>query len=106
VDRLSFIASGGIAAYFALLTALVGYRLLTGKIRTRGVLDGPNGRLSALRVQSLLFTALALGVFLAGLPAALASGRAALPELPGQLVWLFAASQLVYLAGKAARAFS
>ena len=106
MDRLAFIASGGIAAYFALLTLLLVYRLLTGQIPVRGVLIGPEGRVSAFRVQSLLFTAVALGVFLSRLPVALGASRAALPELPVELVWLFAASQLVYLAGKAARAFS
>ena len=106
MDRLAAIASGGIAAYFALLTALISYRLLAGQIRTRGVLQGPDGRLSALRVQSLVFTAVALALFLAGLPAARESAQPLLPELSSEVVWLFAASQGLYLAGKAVRAFS
>lgn len=80
----------------AVLLALVAYRLLTGRIRTAGLLTGPAGAaLQPDRVQSLYLTLLTAAAYVA-----LCTRAGALVEPPLLLLAAQGGSQVLYLIGK------
>lgn len=89
-------------AMFFLLTvlaAIVGYRLLTGQIITRGLLqdkqDKSGGKFSPGRLQMLIVTLLIAIYFVAQV---LETEK--LPELPREFLLALGGSHLFYLGGK------
>ena len=109
-DTLS-LAQLGFSAVFAAAMAVVVYRLLTGGIRTAGLLrDKATGQVSPARIQLLVLTLVGagtyLGLVLEGLQHAAseaALGRElSLPSPPQELFWLLGGSQAIYLGAKSA----
>ncbi|NIM51299.1 MAG: hypothetical protein GTO22_18950 [Gemmatimonadales bacterium] len=88
-----------------MLVVLVGYRILTGRITTRGLLQAAPGqpRVSPERVQLLVLTLIGalsyLGLALSEATSA-TEGSLSLPEVPDLLLYLVGGSNLIYLAGK------
>ena len=82
------------------LVIVVAYKMLTGGINMRGLLDDKvSGALSPERVQLLVFTVLGAGYYLLLAIEQAPNGR--LPDIPGEALLLAGGSQLVYLGGKA-----
>jgi hypothetical protein len=83
-----------------LLALVVAYKMLTGAINMRGLLDDKvSGGLSPGRVQLMISTVMGAGYYLM-----LAFERAPdgkLPDLPEEALLLVGGSQLLYLGGKA-----
>jgi hypothetical protein len=83
----------------ATLAVIVGYRLLTGKIITKGLLKDKQGKsggkISPGRLQMLLATILVAVYFVTQV---LQSEK--LPELPQEFLLALGASHLFYLGGK------
>lgn len=94
-----------IAAWLAGVAALIGYRLLSGDIRTDGLLgdgDGPTPE----RVQMLIATLITVGGYLVTVldaRAEAAQALTALPDPPTSLIVIFGGGQALYLAGKLTR---
>ena len=81
------------------LALVVAYKMLTGAINMRGLLDDKvSGGLSPERVQLLVFTVMGAGYYLLLVIEQAPTGR--LPEIPGEALLLVGGSQLVYLGGK------
>lgn len=75
----------------------LGYGMLNGRIRVRGLLcDKQTGALSPGRLQLLMLTLVGAGTYLGSIDAP--SG--ALPEVPTELLALVGSSNLLYLTGK------
>jgi hypothetical protein len=93
------LAACSIGAWTAGLWSLIFYGLLTGAIRTQGMLrDDPPGPLTADRAQLLVVS---LGGAMAYIGSALAHvGDAKLPEVPAVMVASVSSSQLIYLVPK------
>ncbi len=85
------------------LAAIVGIRVLTGEINTRGLLrtKSPTGEdsISPARVQLLVFTLAAAGNFLTDVLNA--PGSATLPEVPQSMLATLGGSHVFYLGSKA-----
>ncbi len=82
------------------LALVVGYKLLTGAINMRGLLDDKKTHaLSPERVQLLVFTVMGAGYYLSLAIERAPSGE--LPDVPGAALLLVGGSQAVYLGGKA-----
>lgn len=82
-------------------TLAVGYQLLTGQIRTKGVLlDKGDRQISPGRIQLLMLTGIALITSLGNGSQAAMSNESTLSILPPELVLLLAGSHGIYLAGK------
>ena len=83
----------------AVLAGIVGYRLLTGKIITKGLLldkqDKAGGKFSPGRLQMLMATILVAIYFVTQV---LQSEK--LPELPREFLLALSGSHLLYLGGK------
>jgi hypothetical protein len=77
--------------------AVIGYMLLTGRITTRGMLAGKNGRFDPSRLQLLFFTSMGAFIYLVQV---LGEGGGTLPAPPDALVGLVAGSNGLYLATK------
>ena len=83
------------------LALIVGYRMLTGKINTTGLLQDKKPRdLSAVRIQLLLFTLIGAGSYLALVGDTIEMGSPSLPAVPAKLLLLMGGSHAVYLVGK------
>lgn len=81
------------------LMLVIGYQILTGRIRVRSMLvDKETRSLSPGRVQLLFFTSVGALYYLAKV----ADNPAGLPEIPQMLLVIFGGSSSVYLTGKAA----
>lgn len=88
-------------AWLGALAALVGFRLLNGRIGTRGLLSAvPGGPASPERVQLLLVWFIGVGGYAL---MALKSPSAALPEVPESLLFAMVGSQTIYAGGKILR---
>jgi len=84
------------AAFLLTLAAVLSFKLLNGRIRTRGLLVDPaTGQVSALRVQQLLVTLACAGAYAAELSDWPRSDR--LPPPPDELLMLFAGSNAIVL---------
>ena len=105
MERLATVAAIAAAAFFAMLVGVLVYRILTGAVRTSGLLTDARGRTSPIRIQLLVFTLVASVWLVAGLGDARAARRASLPSLPVELVVFVALSHLAYLGSKAYHAF-
>lgn len=81
------------------LTIVVAYQLLTGRISVRGLLSGPDGNLSAARVQLLVATLVGAFVYLSQV----ISQPGELPTVPTWLLVGLGGSELIYLWGKASK---
>lgn len=82
------------------LALVVAYKILTGGINMRGLLDDKvSGALSPGRVQLLVSTVMGAGYYLMLAIAQAPSGR--LPDFPEEALLLVGGSQVVYLGGKA-----
>ena len=82
------------------LALVVAYKMLTGPINMRGLLDDKvSGALSPGRVQLLVFTVVGAGYYLLLAIERAPSGK--LPDIPEEVLLLVGGSQLVYLGGKA-----
>jgi hypothetical protein len=88
------------AVWLAALTLLIGYRLLTGRIRLAGVLTADGSAFSPSRLQLLAVTVGGLATY----ATACLSAKQMLP-VQGDLVALFAASHAIYLGPKIYTAF-
>lgn len=83
------------------LALIVGYKMLTGRINTSGLLEDKERRsLSPSRIQLLLFTFVGAGACLAAVPEMFEAAAPRLPEVPAELLLLLGGSQAVYLGGK------
>ncbi len=83
------------------LALIVGYKMLTGRINTSGLLEDKERRsLSPSRIQLLLFTFVGAGAYLAAVPEMFDAAAPKLPEVPAELLVLLGGSQVVYLGGK------
>lgn len=83
------------------LALIVGYKMLTGRINTSGLLEDKERRsLSPSRIQLLLFTFVGAGAYLAAVPEMFEAAAPRLPEVPAELLLLLGGSQAVYLGGK------
>jgi hypothetical protein len=83
-----------------LLALVVVYKILTGAINMRGLLDDKKTHaLSPERVQLLVFTVMGAGYYLMLAIEQAPNGR--LPDFPGEALLLVGGSQVVYLGGKA-----
>jgi hypothetical protein len=81
------------------LVALVLYRLLTGRIITRGLLKDPRtGEVSTLRVQNLLSTLTGVATYAASIGAD--SNHHAFPPVSLELLVLLGASNTLLVAGR------
>lgn len=81
------------------LALVVVYKLLTGAINMRGLLDDKKSHtLSPERVQLLVFTVMGAGYYLLLAIQQAPSGK--LPDIPGEALLLVGGSQAVYLGGK------
>ena len=90
----------------AALAAIVGYRMLTGRIVVAGILrDKERGEISPVRVQMLLFTLVGAAAYFSLVVEAIANGASALPKAPEMLLLLMGGSQATYLAGKSYQKF-
>lgn len=88
-------------AFLGVVIVLVGYRILTGGVNTKGLLsDKETGTFSPARLQLLLFTLIAAGAYLSSLMEAAAAGRYAFPEAPQELLLVLGGSQAFYLGVK------
>jgi hypothetical protein len=83
-----------------MLFVLVGYRLITGQIRTAGMLCDDNGDLSAERVQLLLASVAGLAAYGALVLSSRATGTPAFPDVPDNLLPLLGGSHGIYLLRK------
>ena len=82
------------------LALVVAYKMLTGAINMRGLLDDKvTGGLSPGRVQLLVFTVTGAGYYLLLAMEQAASGS--LPAIPEEVLLLLGGSHLVYMGGKA-----
>ena len=88
--------------FLAVVVALILFRLLNGAINTRGLLrdKGPDKAISPVRVQLLLATVAGAGSYLSLVGRAIADGDVRLPEIPGEVLAVLGASNIVYLGGK------
>lgn len=87
--------------FLGALAAIVGFKMLNGRINTRGLLQcKQEGGVSPVRVQLLLFTLVAAGSYLALVPAALATGKPMLPEVPPEILAMIGGSHALYLGRK------
>ena len=83
------------------LALIVGYKMLTGRINTSGLLEDKERRsLSPSRIQLLLFTFVGAGAYLAAVPEMFEAAAPRLPEVPVELLVLLGGSHAVYLGGK------
>jgi hypothetical protein len=82
-------------AGFALVVV---HGLLTGHIRTRGLLSDEQGRFSPARLQALLVTLAAAASYVASVAAD--PSPETLPEVPDAVLWLLAGSGGLYLSSK------
>lgn len=79
------------------LVVVVGYQLLIGRINTAGMLnDKESGEFSPARVQLLLFTFIAAGVYFLQV----AAEPKEFPAIPQEMLYLLGGSNLFYLGGK------
>lgn len=89
--------------FLIVLAAIIGVRLLTGGINTRGLLDGKSGAgrgsISPARVQLLISTLAAAGTYLGRAFAHRQTGR--MPDVPDAMLVAVAGSHALYLASKA-----
>jgi len=96
-----------IVAWLAGVAALIGYRLLSGDIRTDGLLgENGGGGSTPERVQMLIATLIAVGgyaIMVLDARAEATQALTALPEPPTSLIVIFGGSQALYLAGKLSR---
>ena len=80
---------------------IVGYKMLTGRIVTSGLLrDKERDGLSPSRIQLLLFTFVGAGAYLASVTRMFTDSSPQLPEVPVELLLLAGGSHAVYLGGK------
>lgn len=90
-----------------LLIAMISYWLITGKIHTHGLLSLKAGeKINAERVQMLAISVFAIGGYMMSVLRDTANAEAPLtilPDVPTELIAIFAASQTIYLSGKLAR---
>ena len=83
------------------LALIVGYKMLTGRINTSGLLEDKERRsLSPSRIQLLLLTFIGAGTYLTLIPEMFEATAPRLPEVPAELLVLLGGSQAVYLGGK------
>jgi len=83
------------------LAAILAFKMLNGRINTRGLLKcKQEGGVSPVRVQLLLFTGVAAGSYLALVAEAVATGKPMLPEVPPEILAIIGGSQVVYLGRK------
>jgi|GEM_PF-3731293 len=105
MQQLGEIARVEAIVFLSLLLSLVAYRMLTGRVRLKGLLqDKRSGQLfSAARLQGLLFTVGFAALILGGMGAALEDPATPL-KLAGvdpQMAALLGGSQMIYLLNKA-----
>lgn len=83
------------------LAAIVAFKMLSGGIRTKGLLrDKQTGTVSPARVQLLLFTLVGAAAYLTQVVEQAQAGGHAFPDVPQELLWLIGGSQALYLVGK------
>jgi len=101
METLAELASNALVALIAGISTLVFYRVVTGSIRTGGLLeDKAEGGISPARVQLLIATTSAAFFAIGSAGAAVASGSHELTMLPMESLPLLAGSQLFYLGAK------
>ena len=101
MDMLGIVTTGIIGIFLAGLAVIVGYKLVTGGINTRGLLaDTEHGQLSPVRIQLLLFTLIGAASYAALIGEAIANGTRAFPAVPDELLAVVGGSQLIYVTGK------
>jgi len=111
IPPIAALAEKGLLLWLAAMALIVGWRCLTGDINLSGVLahdskDLAEGRPAPERVQLLLGFAFALVAYARlALSAQDLDGTLPvhLPEVPTELMLLFAGSHSIYLAGKLGR---
>jgi len=91
---------GFIAVWLAACSALIGYRLLVGRINLGGVLTVDGKRFSPSRLQLLVATVSGLAAY-----ATASLSAQTMLSVQNELVALFALSHASYLGPKAYRAF-
>ncbi len=95
------VAEFELKAFLGVSIVLVGYRVLTGGVNTKGLLaHKETGAFSPARLQLLLFSLIAAGAYLSSLMEAAAAGRYAFPEVPQELLLALGGSQALYLGAK------
>jgi len=83
------------------LALVVAYKMLSGRINMKGLLeDKMSGELSPGRLQLLLFTLIGAGSYLGMTAAISGESPTGLPEVPEPLLLSVAGSNLAYLGGK------
>lgn len=93
------LATVSIVGWLAGGAALIGYGLLTGAIRSDGLLrDGTTGEITADRMQMLVLTL--SGAISYAIDALGHIGESALPEISTSLLATFGVSQLLFLVPK------
>jgi hypothetical protein len=93
-----------VIAFLASLSAIIAIRMLTGNINTHGVLrtkspTGGDDSLSPARVQLLVFTLAAAGIYLGWAIEARGSGE--MPKVPESWIVALGGSHVFYLGSKA-----
>jgi hypothetical protein len=84
-------------AWLGAVTALVTYRILTGRIALTGLLTMDGSRFSPERLQMLLVSLGALAVYAGG---TLEAGK--MTDIPDWIVAILTGSNVLYLGGKVA----
>lgn len=103
MDSLPHLIESVVFGFLFCLAAIIGFRLLTGEINTRGVLHikSPTGEdeISPARIQLLIFTLAVAGMYLSDVAASPDSGQ--LPDVPESMLAILGGSNVFYLGTKA-----
>ena len=99
--------SAVLAGWLALLAVLIFYRLVTGGIRTQGLLSRViDGRPVPERVQILVSSVVVIVGYALTVLQEVSNATTplkSLPDVPTELIVIFAGSQAIYLSGKLSR---